>query len=202
MFVEVPINVQTPPNIDANERGIKSFEGLMLFFLAAFNKIGIKTATTGVLLMKAEIIAITHIVTISAVQKPYLNILVDRSPKKRSAPVLFKAALTINSAPTVIVAGLLKPETASNGVSIPVAIKATITIMAVRSTGIFSSANSIIVPRRIRNTKKISNVIKSVFYAGKDFRYDKIMILSSLANAGKQKELEERLNIPDIHSFI
>jgi hypothetical protein len=51
---EVPISVQRPPNIEANDRGIKIFDALIFAFAQAFSTMGIKTATTGVLLIKAE----------------------------------------------------------------------------------------------------------------------------------------------------
>jgi hypothetical protein len=53
-MVEVPMSVQTPPNIEANDMGISSFEALAFISFATPRRIGIKTATTGVLLIKAE----------------------------------------------------------------------------------------------------------------------------------------------------
>jgi hypothetical protein len=169
IFVEVPISVQTPPNIEANERGIRSFEGAIPLSLATFNKTGIKTATTGVLFINADKKATDSIVIIRAKVNPYLNNLVLISPKKSKAPVLFSAALIMNIAPTVIVAGLLKPAMASSGEIIPVASNATITTMAVRSTGIFSREKRITARTRIINTIPISRVIFQYKNSEEDF---------------------------------
>ena len=48
------MSVQIPPNIDANDIGMRSFDGLALVSFATPIRIGIKIATTGVLLMNAE----------------------------------------------------------------------------------------------------------------------------------------------------
>jgi hypothetical protein len=57
-----------------------------------------------------------------------------------------------NIAPTVMTAGLAKPATASKGERIPVVINATMTPMAVRSTGSFSVISRIKVMRRMAVT--------------------------------------------------
>ena len=54
MFVDVPINVQTPPNIEAKESGIRSLDALTPVVLATPTIIGIRMATAAVLLMNAE----------------------------------------------------------------------------------------------------------------------------------------------------
>jgi len=68
MFVEVPMSVHTPPNIEANESGIRSFEALTSKSAATPITTGIKIATAAVLLMKAEMTPITLIMAATAPQ--------------------------------------------------------------------------------------------------------------------------------------
>eukprot|EP00957_Ditylum_brightwellii_P007265 552449-Ditylum_brightwellii.AAC.1 len=56
-FVEVPINVQVPPNILAKLSGTSNCCGETPIFLPHLCTIGIITATTGVLFKKADMMA-------------------------------------------------------------------------------------------------------------------------------------------------
>ena len=53
-LVLVPSSVQVPPNIDAYESGISSFEEAIPISRESVSTTGINTMTTGVLLIKAE----------------------------------------------------------------------------------------------------------------------------------------------------
>lgn len=68
MFVDVPINVQTPPNMAAKERGISTRVELMFASRAALMSTGMKIATTAVFEMAIEISPMPNfIVAIAAV---------------------------------------------------------------------------------------------------------------------------------------
>lgn len=53
-FVDVPMRVTVPPRMDAKESGMSRWPGASPAFLAQDVRIGIITATMGVLFMKAE----------------------------------------------------------------------------------------------------------------------------------------------------
>src|SRR5918997_4512040 len=133
MLVEVPRSVQTPPNIEANESGISSFEGLTLMSLASESMTGMKTATAAVLLAKAETAPTKSIIETSAYQKLRLPSRTSNAPTELSAPVFDSAALRTNIAPTVTVAGLLKPANPSPGETMPLNKSVAITINATTS---------------------------------------------------------------------
>ncbi len=54
ILVDVPMSVHMPPIILAKESGMSSFAGLILAVAAMRPTMGMNTATTGVLLMKAD----------------------------------------------------------------------------------------------------------------------------------------------------
>ncbi len=54
MFVDVPMTVRVPPSIDANESGMRSFDGEVLPLCARSATTGTRMATTGVLLMNPD----------------------------------------------------------------------------------------------------------------------------------------------------
>ncbi len=112
-LVEVPMSVQTPPNCDAYESGIKNREaGAPLLALAA-STMGRKIATAAVLLMKAETAQVTAIsATTSRNRWPASR--PSPGPSHPIAPVCRRPALSTNIAATVSVAGLLKPATPSS----------------------------------------------------------------------------------------
>src|SRR5690606_42072061 len=160
MFVDVPISVHVPPNIAAKESGIKTFDPLIFISLATLSITGMKIATMGVLFTKADRIPINAIVAIMPTQNPYLwKKLIILTLAASTKPVLINAPLTTNNAAIVTVASLLKPETPSSTVIIPVTIRKAININATRSTGTFSVANKMIAIRTSDITTMISRVI-------------------------------------------
>jgi hypothetical protein len=88
-FVEVPIRVQVPPRIDANESGIRSFCALMEELPLAHEKIrGVRSATIGVLLRNADKIVTGTIMRICAITS---DLGLPRSKLKReSRPTYFQ----------------------------------------------------------------------------------------------------------------
>ena len=107
-FVDVPINVHVPPNIEENDRGIKTCFFDIPLFSAHRWTIGIMTATTGVLFKNADIMAIGIINRICA------DAIVFGLPKKRpmyqsKPPVLDMPCATTNKAATVSNPSLANP---------------------------------------------------------------------------------------------
>ncbi len=142
MLVEVPMSVQTPPNIEANDNGISSREGLMFADRLTSSTIGSRIATTAVLLMKAEKAPATIIVSRIASQENLRPIRVNSAVAAFKAPVRDRPALSTNIAATVTVAGLPRPERPCSGVTTRVTMSAMATKIAVRSTGSFSVDNT------------------------------------------------------------
>jgi hypothetical protein len=109
MFVDVPINVQTPPNWLEKERGMRTLEGLILRDSANVMATGMKIATVAVLTMKAERTAIvmqrTRIKPISVLPA----ILSKWRASHCTKPVRTKPALRTNMAATVAVAEFENP---------------------------------------------------------------------------------------------
>ena len=75
-----------------------------------------------------------------------------------ATPVRVNPPLRINTAHTVITAGLLKPASASTGLTKPVKATAPNDNKAVTSSGIHSVIRNTIATARIDNTKAISGV--------------------------------------------
>ena len=118
--------------------GIRTLDGLRSNSQLRFRMIGIKSTTTGVLLMKADAAAtISRIMRNASFGLP-LECLAIFSVTKPSAPVRTMAWLSRNTAPTVTTAGLAKPATASSGLATPVTASAMMTPMDVMSTDSFS----------------------------------------------------------------
>ena len=159
MFVEVPMSVSIPPNIDAYESGKRSFEGEVPPRSARSVTIGRRMATAAVLLMKPEMGATTPMVAPSwrfSLSTVYREM---NAPSFWTMPVRWTPSLRMNIASTVSVAALAKPDSPSSGETIGIgdsrrptstnspdtgstSISATITEMAVTSTGTGSVANS------------------------------------------------------------
>lgn len=167
MFVEVPIRVQTPPNIEAKESGISSFEGLIPASRANPRTIGRKMATAAVLLMKAETRPTGAMRETSVGRRPRRPTLVSRLPRRLTAPVWTRPALSTNMAATVTVAVLLKPEMACSGVRIPLTRSVDSTRSATRSTGRRSVAKQATAPAATAITSTISRVIGGAVFSRK-----------------------------------
>ena len=134
ILVDVPMSVHIPPMMLANESGISNLEGLILAVAAMRPTIGMKTATTGVLLMNADTTATRSISNRVAC----LGLLRKRSDIRPasicSAPVFNKAAESTNMKATVRVAPLLKPSRPSPGLITPVVTNPTMMSIATKST--------------------------------------------------------------------
>ena len=152
ILVEVPIRVQDPPKILAKDNGISKRDGFIPDEFAIWTTMGIKMATTGVLLMNADTVATVSI----NIARPriwfFRNNLVRTGENCCKAPVLRSAVLRINMNATVMVAGLLNPATPSSGVSTPVRISAAKMEMATRSMEKTSVTKRNIAAAMIRKT--------------------------------------------------
>jgi len=121
---------------------------------------GIKSTTTGVLLIKADARPTVNNTSNMATQADppdSLEIVWLITP---TMPVRIMARLSRNIAPTVMTAGLANPDTASAGVRMPVTISTTMMPMAVWSMGIFSLINNAKV--MISNAVMIQIAIRTV----------------------------------------
>ena len=63
--------MQLPPNIDANDIGMRNLDGLTPILVQTVNTAGINTTTTGVLLIKAEATAtVNRIISKASLKLP------------------------------------------------------------------------------------------------------------------------------------
>lgn len=81
------MSMQTPPNIDANDRGISSFEGLTRMAAATDSMMGMKMATIGVLFMNAESRPTLIIITDRPAHRFHENTRAEARPSTATAPV-------------------------------------------------------------------------------------------------------------------
>jgi len=163
--------VQTPPNMEAKESGSKSRPAWKPQSLAMVSITGRKIATAAVLLMKADKRPTISIITTSTSQKLTRPSRARLLPSRLTEPVLNRPADSTNMAPTVTVAGLLKPATASSGAIMPDSSMAPMMIMAVRSTGSRSVANRITAESTSPHTRMISRVMLQAPGSWFDLRY-------------------------------
>ncbi len=161
MFVEVPMTVRVPPSIEANESGMRSFDGEVLPLCARSATTGTRMATTGVLLMNPD----TGPVTLMVAASCFVWLLPAYSaifrPMCWTIPVRLTPVLKMSIANTVMVAGLAKPESPSCGVICvhgSSTIRRTITTMAVTSMGSHSVANKTRERKMSAKTTSISTV--------------------------------------------
>lgn len=170
-LVEVPISVQLPPIIPANETGNSNFELGMSYFSASSSIIFTKTKTTAVVFIKAEILPAINIKTgiIISRGRPF-NFLIPWA-RRSITPLSSSPIAMIIRQSTVIVAGLEKPEIASSGETRSVSNSRPRIVNAILSTGNISSANKKITPRMITKRRMISRLISMI-------KFDKCSILS------------------------
>ena len=159
MLGGVPIWVVRPPNREPYASGIRSLEGGLPVWRAMSMTTGSIKAATATLFMMADIVpALTMITTIMRVSLLPAN-LNTKWPMAFATPVRVKPPLRINTAQTVTTAGLLKPASASAGVTRPVKATAPSDSRAVTSIGIHSVVKKITATSRIDSTSMISGVI-------------------------------------------
>ena len=113
-LVEVPISVQVPPRMLANDSGISSFDGANPRVWETEIITGVRMTTTGVLFMNAEIRATRVVITATAIsgERHFTR---DRpSPISSMTPVRSSAALRTSMQAMVIGALLLKTARTSS----------------------------------------------------------------------------------------
>src|SRR5680860_153160 len=161
-LVDVPISVQEPPRIPAKEIGSNNLDCGILNFSDRRLIILIKTMTTAVVLINADMPAVTTI-KIGAIKKSGNDLILPILEVNHSiTPFSSIAMAKIINAKTAIVAVLLKPLMASSGVTRPSNAKDTIIRNAILSTGNTSNAKRTTVVNSTKNTKMISNSIDFV----------------------------------------
>ena len=119
---------------------------------------GMKTTTTGVLLIKADKMQAEHIVKKrKRVGLPF-DSEVSLAPRVATMPVRMRAVLRTNMAPMVTTAWLPNPPSNSFGFNIPQIPKATMTSKPITSCRIRSVAKSTTETSRTANTMAMSRV--------------------------------------------
>ena len=141
MLVEVPINVQTPPNWLAKERGISTRDGAIFRAFERMTAMGINMATVAVLMIKADSTAIVRHRTMISFRSPLPANLSRYLASHSTRPVRTNPALRMNMAATVAVAVFANPYSACSGLISCKTRSATSTHIAVRSTRNFSVTN-------------------------------------------------------------
>ena len=162
MLVDVPISVQQPPKMDAKLNGMSSRVGATPMAVDSWMTTGMKTATMGVLLMKALITATVSSMLTMPSEGCARNRPVTRCTSTCRAPVFSSAAESTNMKATVSVAGLEKPATASAGVTRPSRARVAISSRATRSMLSHSVANSTMAAPMSTSTSQASGVMAGV----------------------------------------
>ena len=124
MLVDVPITVIIPPRTAANDSGMRKWETWRSVRCAHRETAGTSIATIGVLLRNADAPADETRRRASARRRPP-PVPATRSTSGAMRPVRSTAAAITYRAPTVIGAGLLKPENASEGSRTPATSRTT-----------------------------------------------------------------------------
>ena len=158
-FVEVPIRVQLPPKMPANEMGINNFGAEKLYFSESWAIILMKITTTAVVLIKDEMDAeiSMNTGTIKIIGNTF-NLFID-FVNRSMTPLSSRPMAKIMSIKMVMVAGLEKPLMASSGEVRPDKTNATIMRKAILSIGKASVAKSRIVTPKMIKTRMISKLI-------------------------------------------
>jgi len=134
--------VQLPPSMEAKEIGIRNFDGLSPSRAHTVKTAGMKTTTTGVLLMKADK---KHTAVRENTMKR-IGLPRERSvsfpPRAATNPLRIKAALSTNMAAIVTSASFPKPSSNSFGFRIPSSPSNTMIIKPTRSVRTRSLTNS------------------------------------------------------------
>ena len=144
MFVEVPINVQVPPTIDAKATGISTLEKLSPDFRAMAIAGFIINAVTVVLFMNADKKPVTVIIGSISLRLPVLLILSNRADRASKIPDESIAEETTKIEASMIRKSLPNGANASFASKIPVTTRAITQIIATISTEIFSVENAMI----------------------------------------------------------
>ncbi len=138
----MPISVQVPPRIAANEIGISSFDEASPSCLARTMPTGTIIITSGVLLVKAESTATSASSIATAVRGKSFARWVTIRAKSSSRPVRTSAAETMNIPAMVSGAGLLSDASRSSAVRTPSASSSATAAMATTSGGLTSKAKA------------------------------------------------------------
>ena len=134
----MPISVVVPPRMLAKESGISSREGAIDSERASTMATGVKIATTGVLLMKAEMTMTRKAMAMRAAVGDRPPTRDTMLPARSTSPVRSRAALSTNSAATVIGPLLLNTPRASRALRMPLA-RSTLSATIATTSGVSRS---------------------------------------------------------------
>jgi hypothetical protein len=161
-LVEVPMRVSVPPNIEAYESGISSFDGEVPPLRATSEMTGTSSATTGVLFTRPEVGPARPIVARSCLSSLLPTAAATRVPTSCTTPVRRTPSLRMSIARTAMVASFEKPERPSAGDTCVHGWRMTSntnTNSAVTSTRTYSVTNNANATAMIPNTTSMSVVI-------------------------------------------
>jgi len=158
-FVDVPIKVQLPPRMLANEMGNNSLLLEISYLSDSSVTILMNTITTAVELIKAEMDPVINIKTGTIKKTGHPRNFFRPLAIHEITPFRSRAAAKIIRHRMVMTALFEKPLMASSGVTRPNSIRKPIMQKAILSIGNTSKANSMIITLISRNTKPISKVI-------------------------------------------
>ena len=158
-LVLVPMSVHTPPNMVAYDRGMSSFVAATPYFSAQRFIMGANITTTGVLLRKADIKAITGSMRACTCRSPapcWCG-----SKRRRSAsskPDRRTPSLTRKSMATVIMPLLAKPSSSSLGDNMPAHMNTTAPEKSINPGRILSFINAVMTKNNTIITNSACNV--------------------------------------------
>jgi len=158
MFGGVPIRVIKPPSSELKASGIRSREGARPVRRAMSMTTGSSNAATPTLFMNAERPAAVSMITMTSRPSLSPESLSTWRPRIPATPVRESPPLKMNTAQTVITAGLLKPDTAWLGSRSPVTARVTSTMSATMSTRTRSVTNRMTATTRMPRTRPMSGV--------------------------------------------
>jgi len=158
-LVEVPISVQTPPSMEAYERGSSNREGLCRAVSESASVSGINSATTAVLFTNADKNAVT---SRSATTASHAARRASHSSPRTSQPIIpvrCSPSLSTNIAAIVITASLLNPRSPFSTGTSPLSSSVASRISATTSGGKRLLMNSAIAATSKPKVSAISRVI-------------------------------------------
>ena len=154
----MPIWVVSPPSRQPNDKGISKREGGTRARRASPITTGSMSTATPMLFINAESPPEASMITATSAASLRPEIRSTLRPIRSPAPVRSSPSLMMNMAQSVMTASLLKPATASAGVTRPVMVRAPTTSSATISMRSASVTNSTTAITRIVITSAMSNI--------------------------------------------
>lgn len=155
MLGGVPVSVKSPPVLEPNAMGIKSFEGSVPAFQAADTVTGSSAATVPVLLTNPERSPDPKVTITNSFEVLFRAQETNLRPARAVQPVLERPSPMMNKAAIIITVGLLKPLRVSFKSRIPKRKRAIIESSATTSGGNLPHTKRTMVILKIIKTETI-----------------------------------------------